>query len=146
MSKQFTAEQIALLRVVIDRLRKYPETYDQGMYYIHDPGVGQGVYPEGLCGTKCCLAGHLVLAAGMPKPPYKLDSLSLAIWFHVTATRLLGLDTLHSDRLFGWQWPQRYERAWLRASHAGDMQGKAYAAISLLEDLIEKGPMVLNEE
>ena len=139
---KLTPAQRALLTKTFAAMRRHAETFDMRVWMAHEDGGHKASRPY--CGTTACLAGHVVLAAGV-KPeqvdgqgdipveglPKRLRSLAKSRpWFidgievdYVSvadlAAELIGLGGgwEGQDRLFlDGHWPETFSLAYRRAT------------------------------
>lgn len=123
----------ALLTKAVAAIVKHPETFDMGLFMGHDESVkGRAPY----CGTVACLAGHIVLAAGV-KPqdddfyfvsdlPAKVRKIAERaevydgrVGVEGLASAALGLTTDEAKALFyTGRWPASHEQRYLKARTA----------------------------
>lgn len=101
-----------ILLEVADRIVKYPETYDPKVYfkraYQNIPFSRE--CPEWLCGTTACIAGHVVIVAGIN--PEIVD-------IRYQAKKTLGLTHDQAMALFTQSpdeyWPSPFAKQWVNA-------------------------------
>ena len=135
---KLTPAQRALLTKTFAAMRRHAETFDMRVWMAHEDGGHTASRPY--CGTTACLAGHVVLAAGV-KPeqvdaegqipikdlPKRLRPLAESRWPEDVdevsvadlAAELIGLgsDWEAQDRLFlDGHWPETFSLAYRRAT------------------------------
>lgn len=130
-AKQQDGLNVDLLRATAALLREEPERYCQWDYVSTPPDLEPG------CGTVACIAGHALLAAGLPL--VSLARMERNGWSRIpdAAQGLLGLTEDQADTLFDAEcidWPMEY-KARYRATK--NWIQRAEVAASLLEAIAD---------
>ena len=130
---RLTKEARALLAKTFVAMRKHAETFDMNIWMAHEDG-GEKKAPRPYCGTTACLAGHIVLAAGVK--PEMVDTMGDVPKCHLSrrlrriaagrleyswigvsdlAEVLLGVGDLHGVFHLS-EWPGPYQEAYHAAT------------------------------
>jgi hypothetical protein len=130
----------AVVRRMIDRLERVPDSYDQSAFYIE----GSNRTP---CGTIACLAGEAVICS-VPdeKKGLKLalkamegDGLSVS----TQASRLLGIrENRDESNVFGYDasgWPAPFNTQYQKAR---TRKARAQVAVAYLKEALQRGAML----
>ena len=127
MTKTQIKDARKILFVVANRIKKYPENYNQKFW----------------CGTACCIAGHIVQANKSAKPIYgnsfRYRKLSYSVDF--LAKKFLHLDTDELNDFFNdvfhtsaeLHWPKKYA---LQLQRAKSNERKAEITHNFIKDYI----------
>jgi hypothetical protein len=123
MKPELTRGARNLLRKAVEAIQRHPGALDMDIWMDHDPEV-EGEEPY--CGTVACLAGHIVLVAGLKRPKERGDFYAAEelptrlrggaegeslVSVRSVAGRLLGFDCSDelTERLFHpAEWPDRF--------------------------------------
>ena len=122
-----------LFRRIAHQIRERPQTYDQGWFgssilEIIVDDIDKLLF----CGTRCCIAGHALIAKGIP-PGRSNEILGKDI--PTAAKEILGLSARQAGYLF-YSWPRRW---WTNAGVSWD---RGYdAAPDILEAMADQKTM-----
>jgi hypothetical protein len=152
LSVSAKAERVLLK--VIEAIRANPESFNMGDWLDHDPAVPPSrKVPAPYCGTTACIAGHVVLQAGIPMRAIDLGTAAIDEervparlrklvdgYIDLTASQILGLRDDQAQALFyDTAWPSPFSHQYISADQNGDHREACRIAIRRIKHFIRTG-------